>query len=253
MHYARGKTLGGSSARNSLYYQRPSTGSMQKWADEVGDQTFIFANLLRYYQKRVQFTLPVISYPNATSQQDPNTFSPSGGPLQVSFGHYNDPWSSWAQKGLLAISQVLIKGFSSGILKGTSFIAFTEDPITEQRSSSESSFLESTKAIKTQLTVYKNTFAEKLIFSGHNNCAEGVVVAPEGEYGPDGGSYALFASKGSLLPSHSSLPTPNSTPRLSIFNKHSATSFYVSPSNTWLRLFCPSASLREYKTNSDLY
>ena len=199
LHYVRGKALGGSSARNSLYYQRPSTGSLQKWADEVGDQTYTFANLLQYYKKGVHFTPPMIPYPNSTNQQDPSAFSPSGGPLQVSFGHYNDPWSSWAQKGLVDIGQALIKGFSSGVLKGTSFMAWTEDPVTEQRSSSESSFLESTKALETQLTVYKNTFAKKIIFSGNSNQAEGVVVAPEGEYGPDSGSYALFASNGTKM------------------------------------------------------
>ena len=172
---------------------------MQKWADEVDDQTFTFANLLRYYKKSVQFTPPMIPYPNSTNQQDPSAFSQSGGPLQVSFGHYNDPWSSWAQKGFRAVGQALINGFSSGRLIGTSYVAWTEDPINEQRSSSESSFLESTKATQTQLTVYKNTFAQKLIFSGQGNRAKGVVVAPEGDFGPNGRSYALFANRGTKV------------------------------------------------------
>ena len=213
LHYARGKTLGGSSAENNLYYQRPTTGSMQKWADQVGDQSFTFANLLPYYKKSVDFTPPQIDYKNSTNQQDPSAFSPSGGPLQVSFGHYDDPWSSWSQKGYQAIGQPLIKGFSSGKLIGNSFIGQTADPTTEVRSTSESSFLESTKTMKTKLTVYKNTLAEKIIFKGRENCAEGVIVAPEGVNGPDGGTYALFAKKGTLFfpfpfPSQKSAASP---------------------------------------------
>ena len=199
LHYTRGKTLGGSSAVNNVYYQRPTTGSLQKWADEVGDQSFTFPNLLPYYKKSVHFTPPTINYKNSTNQQDSSVFSQSGGPLQVSFGRYDDPWSSWSQKGFRAIGQALIKGFSSGKLIGTSFIGQTVDPTTEIRSSSESSFLESVKALNTKLTIYNKTFAEKIIFSGTENRAEGVVVAPEGENGPSGGTYALFARKGIIF------------------------------------------------------
>ena len=172
---------------------------MQKWADEVGDQSFTFGNMLQYFKKSVQFTPPQIQYKNSTNEQDLNAFSPSGGPLQVSFGRYEDPFGTWTQKGLRAIGQALIKGFSSGVLMGTSSMAFTEDPIHSHRSSSQSSFLESTKNIKTQLTIYNNTLAEQIIFDGQENCAQGVVMAPEGEFAPKGNPYALFARKEVIL------------------------------------------------------
>lgn len=35
MRYARGKTLGGCSARNYMAFHRGTTGSYQRWADEV--------------------------------------------------------------------------------------------------------------------------------------------------------------------------------------------------------------------------
>lgn len=38
-HYARGKTLGGCSARNFMVYQRGTRGSYQMWADEVGGKS----------------------------------------------------------------------------------------------------------------------------------------------------------------------------------------------------------------------
>ncbi len=144
----------------------------------MGDQSFTFANLLPYYKKSVHFTPPQITYKNSTNQQDLSAFSPLGGPLQVSFGHYDDPWNSWSQKGFRAIGQPSIDGFSSGKLIGTSFVGQTADPTTETRSTSESSFLESTKKIKTNLIIYKNTLAEKSIFKGRENYADSIFVNP---------------------------------------------------------------------------
>jgi len=128
----------------------------------------------------------------------------------------------------------LIKGFSSGTLMGTSFMAWTEDPKTERRSSSESSFLASSKAIKLQLAVYNNTFAEKLIFRGPDNRAGGVIVTPEPARGrgSESGSYTLLANKGteSLLSpqSHSSISHP-SPARFVIFTKEISCDFAICP------------------------
>lgn len=40
IHYARGKVLGGSSQLNFLVYHRPTNGTMDKWAKEVGDDSY---------------------------------------------------------------------------------------------------------------------------------------------------------------------------------------------------------------------
>lgn len=40
IHYARGKVLGGSSQLNFLVYHRPTNGTMAKWAEEVGDDSY---------------------------------------------------------------------------------------------------------------------------------------------------------------------------------------------------------------------
>ncbi|GKU14029.1 unnamed protein product, partial [Fusarium langsethiae] len=39
-HYARGKCLGGSSALNFMIYHRGSTGTYDRWADLVGDDSY---------------------------------------------------------------------------------------------------------------------------------------------------------------------------------------------------------------------
>ncbi|KAI7256977.1 hypothetical protein KC345_g10896 [Hortaea werneckii] len=40
IHYAQGKTLGGSSARNQMIYDRGSKGSYDYWAELVGDESY---------------------------------------------------------------------------------------------------------------------------------------------------------------------------------------------------------------------
>ena len=103
VHYARGKTLGGTSARSFMYYHRQTVGSAQKWANEVGDQTYSFPNLLPFYKKTVKYSGPAVSYSNSTNKQDKSAFSKGGGPLDVSHGSYNDPFATWVLPALQAI------------------------------------------------------------------------------------------------------------------------------------------------------
>ncbi|KAL8782880.1 MAG: hypothetical protein Q9195_009546, partial [Heterodermia aff. obscurata] len=147
---------------------------MQRWAEEVGDSSYTFANLLPFFKKSVQYTPPSNIYKNSTNSQDSSAFSPSGGPLQVSFGKYEDPYGTWAQRAFQSLGQVAINGFQSGKLLGSAYMAFTEDPTTGKRSSSESSFLESSKS--PNLYIYNNTLAQRILFKG-NKTATGVIVS----------------------------------------------------------------------------
>ena len=190
LHYARGKTLGGSSARNFMYYHRQTLGSSEKWAKETGDKSYTFPNLLPFYEKSVNFSGQSVTYPNSSNVQDPSVFNATGGPLQVSFGDYDDPFATWSQLGLQAVGQAPIDGFQSGKLIGSAYVASTIDPTTATRSSSETSFLQS--ALKTtSLKVYNNTLAQKILFE--KTTATGVLVAPEGVSGVNGSSYTLTA------------------------------------------------------------
>ncbi|KAL8840971.1 MAG: hypothetical protein Q9176_003543 [Flavoplaca citrina] len=173
LHYAQGRTLGGSSARNYMIYHRPTIGSTQKWANETKDQSYNFLNFLPYYEKTINFTGPTVPYPNTTHEQDESVFSAGGGPVQVSFGNYNDPFATRALPALRAIGQRAIDGFQSGRLLGSAYVPATINPTTGTRSSSESSFLNDTTS-RTTLKVYKNTLAKRILFSG--NTARGVLV-----------------------------------------------------------------------------
>lgn len=173
LHYARGKTLGGSSASNFMYYHRQTVGSSKKWADDVGDSSYEFSNLLPYYEKGVQYNAPDIAYPNSTVLQSTSSFDPAGGPLQVSFGRYDDPFATWALPALEKLGQPQIDGLQNGNLIGSSYVLETNDPKNSTRSSSESSYLQSALK-KFPLKVYKNHLVEKILFEG--DTASGVSV-----------------------------------------------------------------------------
>ena len=162
-------------------------GSADLWANEAGDQSYTFANLLPFYKKSVRYTSSNLAYSNSSNTQDTAAFSASGGPLEVSFGGYNDPFASWAQQGLESIGQEAIDGFQSGNLMGSAYFPSTIDPVKATRSSSESSFLRSVFGTTRFLKIYNNTLAEKILFSGQT--ATGVQVSSEGT------NYVLTARK----------------------------------------------------------
>lgn len=56
IHYAQGKTLGGSSAINTMAYHRATAGSYQRWADLVGDQSYTYDKVLPYFKKSATIT-----------------------------------------------------------------------------------------------------------------------------------------------------------------------------------------------------
>ena len=144
------------------------------WADQVGDQSYSFSNLLPYYEKSVHYTPPSFPQPNSSNTQDSTTLNSGGAPLEVSFGGYNDPFGTYVQPAMKSIGQALINGFQSGRLLGTAYAPSTIDPKKATRSSSETSFLQSALGVTT-LQVYKNTLAQKILFDKHNT-ATGVAV-----------------------------------------------------------------------------
>ena len=100
---------------------------MQKWADEVGDESYTWQNFLPFLAKSVDYSPPDFPYQNSTNNHDDGPFNrPPQGPLQVSFGRYEDPFGTWVQRAFQAIGQAAINGFQSGKLIGSSYIPFTK-------------------------------------------------------------------------------------------------------------------------------
>ncbi|KAM0308951.1 hypothetical protein ACHAO8_009508 [Botrytis cinerea] len=186
IHYARGKTLGGSSALNALSYHRATSGTYQKWAELAGDESFTFENLLPYYKKSCHLTPPDVVKRNSTSATvvyDTTAFDNSfGGPLQVSWNNWVDPTINALAKAVQSIGlPVSSTGFSSGSLSGHgAWVPSTIEPENAIRSSSQSSFLE--EAIEnTNIMVHTHTQALKILFaSGSPKRANAVQVSTSG-------------------------------------------------------------------------
>lgn len=195
IHYAQGKTLSGSSALNAMAYHRGTTGAYDRWADLVDDQSYTFKALLPYFEKSCNFSPPDDAKrqtPNATVRYDSSVFSPTGGPLQVSYSNWVDVALTWFQRAFtnigLPISEV---GFNSGSLAGkAAWTTSTIDPNLGERSSSQTSFLE--EAIQnTNIIVYTQARASKILFKG--NTASGVSVTTQGV------NYTISANKEVIL------------------------------------------------------
>ncbi|CAG8047126.1 unnamed protein product [Penicillium olsonii] len=188
VHYARGKTLGGSTARNYMAYQQGSKGSYEQWANQVGDSDYTYENFLPFFKKSLNYTSPSNARAaNATPDYDAASFGSGGGPLSVTFSNYANAMSSWVEKGLDAIGISPIQGFTSGQLNGSSYVLETIDYTKQTRESSETAFLR--PAIKsTSLKVYPSTMAKTILFNSKKK-AEGVLVSS------DGSEYTLSAKK----------------------------------------------------------
>ncbi|TKA79215.1 hypothetical protein B0A55_03965 [Friedmanniomyces simplex] len=199
IHYARGKVLGGSSARNYYLYQRATVDSLQKWADDVEDQSYTWDNLLPYYKKAVHFTPPneTRSNVNSSNPYDAAAFEPDGGPVQVSFSNSVDPLGTWFHRAFPEVGMPQLPGFSSGYLIGSGYALQTIDPVTAYRSSSEASYLQTALNNHSAPIVYKNTLAAKILFNG--TTATGVSALTQGTYGTPSVNFTLTARKEVIL------------------------------------------------------
>ncbi|KAH8204482.1 hypothetical protein TruAng_001398 [Truncatella angustata] len=189
VHYAQGKTLGGSSALNTMSYLRSTKGAYQRWADEVGDDSYTFEILLPFFKRSVRLAPPNLALrdaSNATPEYDLTAYGP-GSPLNISWNNWVDPTLTWLAKSVQSIGlPVNSKGFSSGELDGGAWLPSTIDPAHATRESSQTSFLDHAIA-NAGIKVYPWTIATKVICDGKK--ATGVNVTTNGT------QYTLSATK----------------------------------------------------------
>lgn len=158
-----------------MIYQRGTKQSYQKWADVVGDQSYTWDSLMPYFKKSVKFTPPSDKrQPEGKAEYNPEVFSVNGGPLNVSYANYAQPFSTWLKPSLHEIGVPPRRDFNSGELMGAQFCSSTINPEKQKRESSQTSFLKEAKS-RPNLKVYSFTTAKKIIFDGDKR-ATGVVV-----------------------------------------------------------------------------
>ncbi|OJD31049.1 choline dehydrogenase [Diplodia corticola] len=186
MHYSQGRTLGGTSAINTLGYHRPSAGSLQMWADAVGDQSWTWDKVLPFYQKCCTLSGPDLDRlgPDgaAAIPDESRAFAPAGsgggGPLNVSYGGYRGEYAAAVAAGLDRLGLKRLPGLNTGELLGHAPITVTVDPRTMTRVSS-AAFLHAVDA-DARLTIYHSTLAEKVVFDADKR-ASGVEVKVTGQ------------------------------------------------------------------------
>jgi choline dehydrogenase len=180
IHYPRGKTLGGSSARNHMIYHHPTKDSLSKWARDVEDEAFEWQNFKKYYDRSVTFHQADMTKrsENATPPLDPAGERATSGPVALSYANYVLPFTSWAQKAAEALGMKRLPGYLDGELIGSSWDVQTKDAKTMVRDSSETAFLRS--ALKrSNLVVHHSTMATKILFEGTQ--AVGVACSTHGK------------------------------------------------------------------------
>jgi choline dehydrogenase len=200
VHYAAGKTLGGTSAVNTLAYHRATKQTHQRWASIAGHASYTWDKMLKFFVKSSTLTPPdwtKRASSNATFTFDSTVFcssSSSCGPLQVSYSNWVDPTSTWFAVALRAIGLGLSSvGFNSGVLSGSgAYTTETIDPVSATRSSSQTSYL-AWALQNTQLKVYNRTLASNILFTSANK-ATGVRVTTDGA-----AAYTLTATKEVIL------------------------------------------------------
>ena len=87
----------------------------------------------------------------------------------------------------------VLNSLNAGVLDGSAYSTLTIDPRNGYRSSSESSFLQAALQNGTAPTIYKNSFAERILFNG--TTATGILVTSAGSYGVPSLNYSLMARK----------------------------------------------------------
>lgn len=173
---------------------RPTRGALQKWADQVGDQSYTFDNFLPFYKKSCNYTPYNAALYNSTIlPQEPGVSDPAGGPLHVSFSNYADAFGTWAQKAFVAVGMKVLSSLNAGILNGSAYSTLTIDPRNGYRSSSESSFLQAALQNGSAPMIYKNSLVRKLLLNG--TLATGVLVTTAGSYGVPELNFSLTARK----------------------------------------------------------
>lgn len=104
---------------------------MELWAATVNDSSYTFDEVLPFYQKSVQFTPPNTDYraPNASADYDINAYDSDGGPSQVSYANFAQPFSSWMSLGMEAIGIDQVDDFNLGNIMGDSVLCIDHQRI----------------------------------------------------------------------------------------------------------------------------
>lgn len=170
-------------------------GSFEKWATQINDRSYTFDNILQYFQKSYTFHPPDNSrWPaNASATFNSSDWSPTGEPVQVTFSAWVNPVPAWLGLSFQELGFQKLQSLLSGTLIGWSWMSVTLHPMSQTRSSSEA-FLRASMLQSSNLVLYKNTMAKKILFE--NGTAVGVAVNSGGNDYNISASHEVIVSAG---------------------------------------------------------
>ncbi|KAE8212206.1 hypothetical protein CF327_g4139 [Tilletia walkeri] len=164
IRYARGKTLGGSSVRNFMIYQRPSVGSMSIWQSLTGDSTWGFWERFNDFKRGITFTKADIRRKDAIAvPDDSSSFALPGGALQVSYPRQAQNFSASMEASMIELGYPMSASFNNGTLEGVQFASTTVNPFASGIRSSSRDFYAAASA-RPNLKVYTQQPGMRIIF-----------------------------------------------------------------------------------------
>ena len=162
-----------------MAYSQTSEGAHQLWANLLDDQSYTYENMLQYYRKTMNFSVPNTQARgvNGTALYNPADMV-TGGRLDVTYSSYAQPWSTWVARGLTAIGIPQVDAFINGNLMGQTWQLNTITKSNGFRSSSETAYLRPFLN-RPNLAIFNGTFAQRILFD-KDAVAIGVQVTAAG-------------------------------------------------------------------------
>ncbi|CAN9295622.1 unnamed protein product [Alternaria alternata] len=166
LQYLRGRTLGGSSTTNGLYYARGSASVYDHWA-ELGNPGWGWNDVYRLFRKSTKMNAPTATPELSVFSQDYKTFDADaygGGPLELGFQGYVPPSTdgfivACSEAANIPIVEDLNLGDGVGVKHGTATLNSML-----LRSSSYDSFYEQARN-RTNLRVLHDAPVTGIVFS----------------------------------------------------------------------------------------
>ena len=157
-----------------MAWEESSKGAHDKWANDVGDPSWRYENIARFYKKAMNFTPPKDTrLANATPSYNPALVG-TGGPLDVTYPAYAYSFTTWVGVALEGIGIEKTDSFVNGALNGSAWHMSTVNPTNGFRASADRAYLRPYRQ-RPNLAVFNGTLAEQIIFD-HDKVATGVRV-----------------------------------------------------------------------------
>ncbi len=188
MEWPRGKVLGGSSAINGLYLNRPAELEVNLWQDMLGAmpgaEYWSWDSLFAAMKKSETFTPPSASIAKEGDITWDSASHGTDGPIHMSWPGYTFPmvadWSPSASSAGVAVSNNTYGGQNWGAYVATSAI----NPSNWTRSYSRTGYLDPLPP-RSNYDVLANAQVTRILF---NSSSTGNLTASSVEYAPNGGS-----------------------------------------------------------------